>query len=134
MQKLLVALTLVLFPVVGLADEYATLSPTDEEPEEKMVWVGFDPNESLGPIPTPNIDERFKVVVIYPIELIDVGETYIDCFVELGIVPWFEGENIPVDEHGWPFVEDLDGELRPVQGIEVDAVRCTSPSGAVGEP
>lgn len=134
MLKTLMVLFLTCFPFVAFGDDFATLSPEEEEEEGRMVWIGFDPNEPEGPIPTPYIDERFKVVAIHELELSDVGETYIDCFVEIGIIPWFEDEEIPIDEHGWPYVEDLDGELRPIYDIQVDTTTCTSPSGAVGEP
>lgn len=134
LKKLIVALTITLFPALGLAEEPTALSPSENEAEGRLVWVGYDHEESLEGIPVPSIDNRLEVVAIYPIELGDVGMTFIDCFVKVKEVPWLQDEIIPIDEHGWPFVRDLDGELRPMHGIEVDTTRCTSPSGAVGEP
>lgn len=134
MLRFAIVLTIALFPTLGLAEDFVPLSPSEEASEGRPVWVGYDHDESLEGIPVPSIDNRLKVVAIYPIELGDVGTTFIDCFVKVAEVPWLQGEIIPVDEHGWPFVEDLDGHLRPMHGIQVDTTRCTSPSGAVGEP
>lgn len=138
MLRILLALTITLFPTLSLAEEYSSLSLNEEElyaeAEARLIWVGYDHDESLEGIPVPSFDHRLKVVAIYPIELGDTGETFIDCFVKVAEVPWLQHETIPVDEHGWPYVEDLDGVLRPIQAVQVDTTHCTSPSGAVGEP